>query len=423
MTSKLDHKRSAAAAPRSPSASYRDDPDAVSLRTTRSDYDYDDVPELPAYDDVMSNTAAEPASTEPPAQYNYRSIAQPKQAWRSGNKQCSSAVSIGSETSIRMDEQLMHADKLYDYITNYLRVVSPRPMIRINGYHMEMVRKSHTDNKKEKQRVTDFDIVLGLEEFLPKYQEQGWWDSVTVDGGIKTYRGGFRKARAEGFKQDIEVGNTAEQRDLKAWCEDFCDNKSALKVFRVQRNVEGLDTDLIKERLEPVIRSTHYRGHVDITFPVADRNVDIYSPHWVNKARISWVRWIFYLTFLWVFTWPVLFFMTKKWNVYMIHWRFSRPSQTQVGAKEYASISESAWIQRHSQLILSLVLDKYQGDGTQLPTDVQVDPNSRRPEINVPTVNLAGGGLNAAVSLFNGGMSVYRQASGQGNQGWGADQC
>ena len=107
----------------------------------------------------------------------------------------------------------------------------------------------------------------------------------------------------------------------------------------------------------------------------------------------------------------------------MINWRFSRPSQTQVGAKEYATISEAAWIQRHSQLILSLVLDKYQGDGTQLPTDVQVNPNSRRPDINVPTVNLAGGGLNAAVSLFNGGMSVYRQASGQGNQGWGADQC
>jgi hypothetical protein len=166
----------------------------------------------------------------------------------------------------------------------------------------------------------------------------------------KVHRGGWRKTRAEGFTQDIEVG-TDRKKELLDWCDDFCANKSALKIFRVSRNVTGLDTEYIKAGIEPLVRQTHYRGHIDVTFPIADKNVDIYTPHWVNQARISWVRWIFYLTFLWILTWPILLFTTKRWGVYEVEWRFSRIVQDRDGRqnKVWATISEGAWVRRHAK--------------------------------------------------------------------------
>ncbi|KAI5364633.1 hypothetical protein Slin15195_G041720 [Septoria linicola] len=422
MTSKLDRKRAAATVPqadRQAPSHYRDDPDAVSLHTTRSDYDYDDVPELPSYVESAAAdatvTTSNAALAIPPDWY--RSIAQPTINRGNRNASSSQAVSIGCETSVRMEERLMDATALHEYITHYIRKLPPRPMVRIQGWHWQ--NRQRTNKKKEKERVFDFDIVLSLQPFLQPGSNSDWWSSYTVDNSDKAHRGSFRQTRAKGYKHDIEVGEDPKP-DLEAWCREFCESSSWLKVFRISRNVAGLEIEQIKTQLETLVKSTHYRGHIDITFPIVDKNVDIYSPHWMNQARITWVRWLFYLTFLWLITWPILFFMTKRWSVYNVQWRWS---QQEGAVKRYATISEGDWLKRHANLIQSLVMDKYHGDATELPTDVSVDTERRRSEIRVPQVRVGGGGIGAAVSLLQGGVSVWNQANGRGDAGWGADEC
>ncbi|CZT14753.1 uncharacterized protein RCC_00713 [Ramularia collo-cygni] len=407
---------------------YRDEEDAVSMHTTRSDYDYEDAAELPSYtDSVVADNTVQPSSSNLPPADEYQIITPPKSAtdgWRnrnSANKSCSQTVSIGCETTVRMDERLSDATQLYDYVFDYLRVIQPRPAVRVQGWHWQTRRKN---NKNEQERVYDFDVVLSLQPFLPKAsnrdQENDWWIPSTPENSEKVHRGRWRKSRAKGYSRDLEVGPDRKP-ELLDWCEDFCTNKSALKIFRVARSVTGLDTEYIKQQIEPLVRQTNYRGHVDITFPIADKNVDIYTPHWVNQARIGWVRWIFYLTFLWIFTWPILLFTTKRWSVYQVEWRFSRSVQDDNNRrnKVYATISEAAWVKRHANLIKSMVLDKFHGDATDLPLDA--DEQRRSSSRGVPQTGNAN--VDTAVSFLQGGLGVWNSLNGRGGDayGWGED--
>ncbi|KAK4495355.1 hypothetical protein PRZ48_013686 [Zasmidium cellare] len=418
-----DHKKAAAAVPvtrNGGNSRYRDDPDAVSMHTTRSDYEYDDVPQLPSYDESVSGDSAQPSAAhnydDPPPQDEYRVITQPDSAWNVRSKGVSPGKAVGSETSIRMEERLLDVRTLDEYIRNYLSLLPPKPFVRIQGWHFETRKK---DNKKEQERVYDFDIVFNMQAHLPTPQRasEGFWARNIATNGDKRHRGTVFKVRAKGYKQDIEVGEE-DAPDLKAWCEDFCNSKSMLKVFRFTRNVEGMDTNQIREKIDSLVRSTHYRGHIDITFPVADRHIDIYNPHWINSARISWVRWIFYLSFLWIITWPILFFMTKWWTVCDVEFRFSRFDSE--GFKKYATINEETWVNERGNLIRSLVLEKFHGDGTGMPLDVDVRERMRRRSGEVPQTGNRN--VDAAVNFIQGGVSAWNTLNGRSNEGgWGAD--
>ncbi|KAF2163165.1 hypothetical protein M409DRAFT_68760 [Zasmidium cellare ATCC 36951] len=419
-----DYKHAAAAVPASTTGTtsrYRDEPDAVSMHTTRSDYEYDDVPQLPSYDESVSGDSSTRPNdahdyADPPPLDEYRVIAPPDNNWRGRSKGVSPTKAVGSETSIRMEDRLLDARTLEGYIRTYLSLLPPRPVVRIQGWHWKTKKK---DNKKEQERVYDFDIVMSLQAYLPTSQreEEGFWARNIATNGDKRHRGSVFKVRAKGYKQDIEVG-TEEAPDLKAWCEDFCNSKSTLKVFRLSRNVTGMITSEISDRIVPLIRSTHYRGHIDITFPIADRHVDIYNPHWINSARISWVRWIFYLTFLWIFTWPILFFLTKWWTVCDVEFRWSTWAAD--GMKKFATISEESWVNQHANLIRSLVLEKFHGDGTDMPVNVDVEGRMRRASGEVPQTGNRN--VDAAVSFISGSVSAWNTLNGRSTQsGWGAD--
>ncbi|EME38818.1 hypothetical protein DOTSEDRAFT_75525 [Dothistroma septosporum NZE10] len=429
----LDPKRAAATMPVSPAASYRDDPDAVSMHTTRSDYEYDDapelddVPQLPSYEDSMTaNAAAEASNGGPSARPvdEYQVISTPKsnRRWGTGHTH-SPHKAVGWETSIRMDERLQDAKELCEYVENYLRLVAPRPMVHIQGWHWQKTKKK---DKTETERIYDFDIVLNMQSLLPSIGDKGWTDAHAANNSYETYRGSFRKMRAPGYRQDLEVGEE-DTPGLQKWCQAYADCKSALKVFRVTRTIVGMNTAWIKRELEPLIRSTHYRGHIEITFPVADRNVDIYSPHWINRARLSWVRWMFYLTFLWIFTWPILFFMTKRWEVYNVRWLFHRlfNVDNEEGRRQfirYAVMSEKSWLKKHTDLIKSLVLDKFHGDGTDLPVVVDVDASARRASGQIPQTGDRN--VDAAVSFVQGSLGAWNALNGREPRsgGWGADE-
>ncbi|WPH01668.1 Hypothetical protein R9X50_00451900 [Acrodontium crateriforme] len=389
------------------------DTDTVSLHTTPDDYEYDDVPVLPSYSDSEAAASQSQQESErwaaPRAQDEDRYAVIPSTESKRAN---------GSETTIRMNEGLDDPQELYAYITDYLRILPPNPQVRIYGSHQKTTRRN---NKNETEHVIDFDFTLSLQKYLGRAtpnDEDDWWQPNTVGNGDKAHRGGFWATKAKGYKQDIELGG-APELDLKQWCESYCSSKSKLKIFRVSRNVMGLNTEALKPQLERLVRSTHYLGHIQITFPVGDKNVDIYNPHIVNRWRISWVRYIFYFTLLWLFTWPLLFFLTARWSVYHVDWYFSRQKATSDGQKTYwATITEQDWLEKHRNLLASLVVDGYRGDASQFPLDVE--PRARHAAFG--RVQTGNSNLDSAIRVVQGGLNAWSTIRGRDGDGWGADE-
>lgn len=289
------------------------------------------------------------------------------------------------------------------------------------GSHSEK-QYNQQSKKTEQKTVIDFDVSLSLKSHLTR--ERGLWSAFTADNSSKAYRGSFYKTRAKGHRQDIELAE-GENPTLQDWCREYCNNKSTLKAFRVTRSVEGLEMDFLRQSLERVIRATHYHGHVNIAFPIEEKNVDIYNDHWINRWRFGWQRWIFYVTFLWIITWPILFFMTKWWSVYEVRWSWSRchtDEQQQRAYKVYASMSDKDWVEVNKNLIMSLVLEKFEGDATQFPTDVPEQRVTRG--IQTRMGRTGDNNVDAAVSFIQGGMNAWNTLQGRATtdqSGWGAD--
>jgi hypothetical protein len=289
------------------------------------------------------------------------------------------------------------------------------------GTHKETVRRG---DKKETHHVTDFRVVLNLQRYLWKDFDNSRFASmtlVTVDNGVKTHRGTILKCRAPGAKQDIEVG--APKPTLTEWCHRYCASPRMLRMFRLERTVPGLDMEYLKNRLEGLIASTNYRGHVSITFPIEDKNLDIYTSNAINKWRMkTWVCWVFYLTFLWIFTWPYLFFMTKRYAVVNARWPFS---VNENGHKVYRTVSEEQWFEKWNVAVRRLVLDRYQGEASEQMMEGVI---ARPADPPMPgTVNTGHAGVDSAVGILTQGFQVARAIQTGGNigqsvqSGWGYD--
>jgi hypothetical protein len=411
--------------------SYTDDPDAVSMHTTPDDYEYAEPPPegLPSYNDSEAAASSSTAAQEDGAQITRTSLVEPYDVieYPSGPKGGNlpySKPTNKSAVTIRMDERLTDPHELYTYITGYMRGVAPHPIVRIQGWHNETVRRK---DKKEQERVTDFDVSFSFQQYLSKAFDPYFWDERTIEDGDSAHRGGWRKTKAPGYKQGVQLTDEP-QRTLQDWCEDYCASPSKLKVFRINRPVHGIEEKDLQANIERLIRSTHYRGTTNISFRVDEKAVDIYSPTLINKWRTGWVRWIFYLTFLWIITWPVLFFTTKWWDVYSVDWFFSRDADANDRdgrtGRQFASISELRWFEQHKALIRELVTSKYKGSGDSFPTEVAPSQASAPPQVQMPKI--PGANINSAVGLIQGGVNIWNTVAAQrstAEQGaaWGYD--
>jgi hypothetical protein len=87
--------------------------------------------------------------------------------------------------------------------------------------------------------------------------------------------------------------------------------------------------------------------------------------------------------------------------------------------KVYASISEREWLEKHKNLIMSLVLEKYQGDASQFPTDVPDERVTRGVQARLP--NTGNRNVDAAVSFIRGSVIAYNSLQRRDPNAWGAD--
>lgn len=387
--------------------------DALSLHTNPGDsesfplYHDDDAPELdfnaiddelpPVYSDALapSSSASEPL------------IAAPLPA-PTGGRYAPHVRDVNSGAECYIDKHLETPSALEGHI-RFLATRPPRPYVKVRGTHKATRKKS--DGKSETETITDFDVAVDLTPYLysDAQYRKSWAQLRTVDNGEEVRRGTVLRKRATGSQQDIEVGGSPKPT-LEEWCHRYCASHAGLKSFLLKREMTGFDFPSVKEKLHSLVRSTNYRGHLEIYLETKDGMAEVFNDAKINRWRlIGWLRFAFIITLMFIFAWPYLFFRTKRWEVAVAEWPFSRMADG--SNREYVSISEDQWYNMWGRAIIKAVLEKRQKvlDQDDLRTSQQPEPSFESGNATV----------DGAMGLFRAGMSAMNEVNRQ--FGWGGD--
>ncbi|EPE04474.1 abc transporter [Ophiostoma piceae UAMH 11346] len=301
----------------------------------------------------------------------------------------------------------------------------PRPSVQLRGTH----RETHERNGKNETRdVVDFDVKVDITPFLQLQSTEGvaWRTERTAENYETVHRGTVFRHQAPGVKgrpqlpHDLERGAQEESQGLfgteakptlEEWCRRFCEDPSPLRSFTVRRQMTGFDHAKVKNQMEVLVRRTNYRGHLQVSFPVDDAGIVCYNDHQLNQWRIKrWIQVVCALTLVILFTWPYLFFRTKKYDVVSFDWAFSRVNDR--SQKEYAVLSEDQWYNLWARAITKAVLSKRQGCLDQ--------EDLRQAEGAEPTFESTGSThVDGTLGYVRAGISALNQVNRQ--LGWGGD--
>ncbi|OOF91958.1 hypothetical protein ASPCADRAFT_56527 [Aspergillus carbonarius ITEM 5010] len=272
------------------------------------------------------------------------------------------------------------ATALHTHIASQAEI-PPRPYLTVRGSHTE-TRHDHNRKEDRKETVEDFTFKVDLSGYLirdehPPQQynddydtglqlapdSQDGWHVLTLvrdNDGQQAYRGGRcksdtwtgheRRARSEPVQLEDgpnheTAGLVREHEDgpsLMGWCERYCDDPAPVKSFAFGRSVVGFDSSVLHSALTSHLRSLHYKGDISITTNLANRELVVYSPHWVNQLRNNgFVYWCCIILQLWIITWPVIWFLERRYDVVRSVWYFSR---VEGGETQYACYRSEAAI-------------------------------------------------------------------------------
>jgi hypothetical protein len=180
---------------------------------------------------------------------------------------------------------------------------------------------------------------------------------------------------------------------------------------------------MLTKHIESVIRSTNYRGHIQIGFQLAPRTITVQTNSLLNRLRHNKFFYWFCIIFqLWVITWPILFFMTKRWAVVTVGWeyaRFVKHPNGQVIRRDFWQISEHDWIRKYQYTIKNGVLScakngtflVYTSEDTAIRREIDREARgASEPQ---------GGFVGGALSLMRGVGNIVRES--QEARGWGYD--
>ncbi|KAJ1329654.1 hypothetical protein MN608_06390 [Microdochium nivale] len=394
-------------------------PDSSSLDSFRDNGDYDnDALDLPATDDL------------PPSYSDSYSDDVPSGSGSRGNNIATATVPTVPFNAADPEVVGLHRFKVDDntgavyYVgapfdnpdvlqrqITELAKIPPCPAVRVTGTHTETVRDSK--GKTERKTITDFAVSVDLTPFLysdPQHY-RSWARLRTAANGEKTRRGTILRKRAPGVKYDLEVGGAPEPT-LKEWCHRYGASSAGLKCFSLQRRMTGFDVEYVRSAIEGLVRGTNYRGHLDVRVVTKGELVECYNEARTNRWRLtSWVQWLFTLTLLFVLSWPYLFFRTKRWEVAVAEWPFSRLYDNEDGSspvKQYVSISEEQWYNMWARAIKRAVLERRQGT---LHQQDLIEAEQQAPAFS--------SGNQAVDVLFRTGLGAMNEVNRQ--MGWGND--
>lgn len=185
------------------------------------------------------------------------------------------------------------------------------------------------------------------------------------------------------------------------------------------------------------IRELNYRGNLSIGLTVAHRSVTVYSPHWINRLRTNnYVWWIVVILQLWIITWPIIFFMEKRYEIAHTRWNASLiPEEAGTAlAKCYAfgrsesalaeywapAVKQAAWSRRKdSELLTRMDADRLQGYSTQQLLSLRVSDSDAELERRGRVNSGDAGFVDNVVGLVRG-IGEARQ-DWRFSAGWGAN--
>ncbi|KAL8813860.1 MAG: hypothetical protein Q9223_006877 [Gallowayella weberi] len=313
--------------------------------------------------------------------------------------------------------------------------VRVRPAVRLTGTHTETRRR---DKKDETTRVTDFDITVPLGRLLAAE----WARTKIVENSQKAYRGGIFKQVDPRMKAHAEAAATVPS--LQEWCHRFCASSASAKSFRISRTVTELERGTLTSLLTEAIRGTNYRGHIAVTYPVGNRATIIMSDHWINRYRGNiYIWWACVILQLWIFTWPLLLLMTKRWEVFSVEWpcriyqhadgswpwsyEFLPDNHIHEGIPtpypnvRIAQMKERDWVGQWRSAVQLAAESKKRGALTEADQRIaqEVEGRSRQRPAD-RTIVIQGSGIMEAASGLLGGVQGFMSQSQMAN-GWGGD--
>ncbi|PMD49087.1 hypothetical protein L207DRAFT_415193 [Hyaloscypha variabilis F] len=394
---------------------YRDDPDHAETASMASAVLLDDVEsfpdeELPAYTDTPPAVTPSVSSSTAPhlTEYNYAPPPEPPFSSHDLNY---------TEYRTRFPNYSTSASDLSTFIREQLQYPATY-MVQLYGTHTETRRNG---NKETKDKITDFYIRINITHLLGPL---GSGITEFLPDNRRGYRGTIipRLPPSNGITLDEETG----EDPLSTWCQKYVSDPSKIKSFTLKREIQHHDTKKLEQLLRSAIADTNYRGHLSISFPKQHEKVVIYSPGTINEWRMTvWIRWVFYLTFLWIFAWPVLFLLTSRYEVAKGIFQYADCAPGTNPCRRPRVMSEVQWFHRwESAIKRAAVARMVNKDGACLDEEYRAatERAEERGEdvgraIEIPrTGNVFADG---AFGLIGQGLRVAEGLTAQ--RGWGGD--
>lgn len=256
----------------------------------------------------------------------------------------------------------------------------PNFAVRLRGTHTETFRTR--DQKTERKTVVDFDIRVNMTHLLVCPNPVHSTDTRPCDVipqplrrqspaqgnpapsckymkllgfNEKGYRGTIIKSR------NMSSSDPEASMSLTSWCNAYVSDQHAVKNFILRRQIVGHDPERLETLCRDLVQRTSYRGHTSITFETTHEEVKVCSPCFINNWRYNvFLVWFCLVTFLWIFTWPILFFPTKRYEVVTAIFPYRLdPTGNSVGRPLVQS--EDVFFNEWKQALTRAVLAQHQG--------------------------------------------------------------
>ncbi|KFY69118.1 hypothetical protein V496_00497 [Pseudogymnoascus sp. VKM F-4515 (FW-2607)] len=406
------------ASSKGPQLSYRDDPDRAETASMASAVTLDEYPDdedLPSYQDIPDIV--------PRTQHeiSYHVIPPVPEGTTFDDLKTISTTHSPFSTSV---------ETLLTFITQQA-AYPPTYTLHVKGTHTETFR-ARGDKGNKKETVVDFDIKLSMTHLLicPNPVHQTNTSHCTDERGTQcryllTPQAGEKAHRGTVFANTKDINWQPENGEsmIHAWCQAYIDDRSSLKSLEITRSVLLHDTPVVEGLVRRIVDGTSYRGHTKVYAVATESKIIIYSPHPINTLRQNkYLRWFTYLTFLWIFTWPALFFMTKRYTGITAAFPYRREKAENITAKNLNTITakplvmaETAFIASWHDSLRRAVLGQHQGwvdEVYRAETSQMGTTGDDTARVQSTASAFLSGVMGAAVSLATG-----RQA----RTGWGAD--
>lgn len=139
--------------------------------------------------------------------------------------------------------------------------------------------------------------------------------------------------------------------------------------FTLHRELRGFDNNVMRNVLSSHIKSLNYLGSMNFRLVKGHSTVTIYSPHWINRLRTNtFVWWLVVILQLWIITWPVIWFMEKRYEIARTRWNASLDPGSETGLiKCYArDRDETALAEFWAPAVMQAAWTRRQGEGSML---------------------------------------------------------